>query len=129
MEKELFIERMLGVENLTDELEDEPADWLLKWGIARLDQVLKPAGEDPEAAGGRVNALMAVMRKINRMTGARQQADAESLAADFAALDGLFAAAFESGRSPSESECRAAAAHLAQLDPQPALEFLTGWGG
>jgi len=129
MDKSQFVERMLGAENLTDELEDLQADWLLKWGIARLDQALLLAAEnDPEAAGNQTNALMAVLRKINRMAGGRQGADPESLANEFAALNALFNSAFGGDRQSSPEECRQAAEHLAAMDAQPAVEFLTGWG-
>jgi hypothetical protein len=128
MGKELYVERMLGVENLTDELEDPQANWLLNWGVARLDAVLKAAGGDPEAAGNKVNALMAVMRKINRMAGARQSAGAEALADDFLALNGLFTTAFGSERVVTASECQAAAGRLATLSAQQAVEYLAEWG-
>jgi hypothetical protein len=129
MEKSLYVERMLGAENLTDELEDLQADWLLNWGVARLDRALKLAtAGDPESAGAQVNALMAVMRKINRMAGARQSADPESLAADFAALNRLFNAAFGGDRNVTPEECQAAARQLVVLPAQKAVEFLAEWG-
>ena len=129
MDKSLFVERMLGAENLTDELEDSQADWLIKWGIARLDQALLLAAKnDPEAAGNQANALMAVVRKINRMAGRRQAADPESLANEFAALNALFDSAFGGNRRSSPEEYRQAAERLAAMDAQPAVEFLTEWG-
>lgn len=127
MEKGRFVERMLEIENLTDELEDGQANWLLNWGISRLDQVLLGAA-DAEAGGDRANALMAVMRKINRMTGARGTADAETLADEFAALSGLFSAAFGKETVVTAAECSLAAARLAKLSPQEAVEYLAAWG-
>ncbi len=93
MDKERFKERILETENLTDELEDADANWLLDWGTARLDTVLRGV-KDEETAGNRVNALMAVMRKINRITGSYAGQSPEALAEDLAALRDLFAAAF-----------------------------------
>ena len=127
MEKERFVERMLETENLTDELEDEDANWLLNWGIQRLDEVIE-AIEDEEVAGSRVNALMAVVRKINRIAGSYTRKDAQALASDLAELDQLFSAAFLSD-SPSGSEKitadqEAAAAALAQMPTRQALETL-----
>jgi hypothetical protein len=40
MDKTIFKDRILETKNLTDELEDADADWLLNWGINVLDQVL-----------------------------------------------------------------------------------------
>jgi hypothetical protein len=118
MDKERFTERILETENLTDELEDADASWLLDWGIARLDQVLEGA-QDQETAGSRVNALMAVMRKINRIVGSYADKSPQRLAQDLAELRDLFSTAFSSaGRPaapPSEPESTPPA-----LESQPA---------
>jgi hypothetical protein len=127
MEKDMFVERMLEIENLTDELEDDQANWLLNWGISRLDQVLQGAA-DAEAGGDKANALIAVMRKINRMTGARGTAGSETLADDLSALSGLFSAAFGKEYVVTAAECSLAAARLAKLSPQQAVEYLAAWG-
>ena len=127
MEKDMFVERMLEIENLTDELEDDQANWLLNWGISRLDQVLQGAA-DAEAGGDKANTLIAVMRKINRMTGARGTAGSETLADDLSALSGLFSAAFGNEYVVTAAECSLAAARLAQLSPQQAVEYLAAWG-
>jgi hypothetical protein len=127
MEKERFIERMLETENLTDELEDRDANWLLDWGIGMLDQALEGIAGD-EAAGGKVNALMAVMRKINRITGNRENRDTQNLAADLLTLTGLFEAAFGAARPVTAAECAAAAAQLPALPSRQSLELLTAWG-
>ena len=127
MEKDMFVERMLEIENLTDELEDDQANWLLNWGISRLDQVLQEA-TDAEAGGDKANALIAVMRKINRMTGARGTAGSETLADDLSALSGLFSAAFGKEYVVTAAECSLAAARLAKLSPQQAVEYLAAWG-
>ena len=127
MEKDMFVERMLEIENLTDELEDDQANWLLNWGISRLDQVLQGAA-DAEAGGDKANALIAVMRKINRMTGARGTAGSETLADDLSALSGLFSAAFGKEYVVTAAECCLAAARLAKLSPQQAVEYLAAWG-
>ena len=127
MEKDIFVERMLEVENLTDELEDAQANWLLNWGISRLDGVLQGAA-DAEAGGDKANALMAVMRKINRMAGARRKADPETLAGDFAALSNLFSTAFGIEVAATPAECGLAAARLPKLSHQEAVEYLAVWG-
>jgi len=127
MEKEIYVERLLETENLTDELEDQDANWLLEWGIARLDRALEGA-TDEETAGSRVNALMAVMRKINRVAGSRTERTPEDLAEDLTALTGLFEAAFGSARRRAPSEAEAAAARLPGLPTRQALELLIGWG-
>ena len=127
MDKSRYVERMLGVENLTDELEDDQADWLLKWGVARMDDALAVAGDDPEAAGNQANALMAVMRKINRLTAARQRADMDTLVEGLVELSELIGAAFSSPCEVTPDECRAAAALFGAMTDQEAVEFLAFW--
>jgi hypothetical protein len=73
-----FIDRMLEVENLTDALEDDEADFLLKWGVAQLKQKLGEV-EDDEAAGEYTNALMGFMRTLNQIVGDLENLQPESL--------------------------------------------------
>ena len=128
MEKKRFVDRILETENLTDELEDAEAKWLLDWGIARLDAVLEGI-TDPDAAGEQVNALMAVMRKINRIVGNYSSKDPKELAEDLAALKDLHAQAFKPAglqpRAVSTGSTETDAARLSRLSPREALEFLT----
>jgi hypothetical protein len=128
MDKQLFKDRILETENLTDEMEDEDANWLLNWGINLLDQVLTGI-DDQETAGEAVNSLMAVMRKINRICGKRLSENTEDLALDLEKLSSLFAVAFNYDSLPNPKECAAAAVRLANMETTAqALEFLTRWG-
>jgi hypothetical protein len=127
MEKDVYVERLLETENLTDELEDREANWLLEWGIARLGPALETI-EEEEAAGNKVNALMAVMRKINRLAGSRARRTSEELSAELIVLLQLFEAAFGQARQASPDEIEAAAASLPGLSTQQALELLANWG-
>src|SRR5450631_495885 len=61
-------ERILENENLTDNLDDEAADWLLNWGIGHLNGLVGSI-QDEDSAGEKINALMAVMRQLNRIGG------------------------------------------------------------
>ena len=127
MDKKLFVERMLETENLTDELQDPSANWLLNWGIGLLDVLLKDA-TDEEAAGLKVNALMAVMRKINRMVGIRLDKDPAALASDFKMLAALAGELYECNPDVSPAKCQSAAAHLHGLSAeQLAVEFTARW--
>lgn len=127
VDKKLLIGRMLESENLTDELQDADAQWLLDWGINRLDQVLQGVLREDEA-NERVTALMGVLRKINRMVGARSSKDPEALAADCMALAALFAQAFDFEPHINQDQYAAAATQLPQGTTHQALEFLSGWG-
>ncbi len=126
MDKARYVERILEAENLTDELEDAQANWLLDWGIGQLDGLLVDI-TDEELAGARVNALMAVMRKINRLAGSRQRHNPAELAADFATLADLWARARDRQPSATPAECEAAALHFAHLPLEEALKFAVDW--
>jgi hypothetical protein len=76
---QIFIDRMLEVENLTDALEDEDAEYLINWGVARLKEGLGKI-EDREAAGEYTNNLMGFMRTLNQISGDLENIRAEDLA-------------------------------------------------
>jgi len=74
-----FIDRILEVENLTDSLEDEDADYLLNWGVTQLKQKLGDI-EDSETAGEYTNDLMGFMRMLNQIAGNLEDIQPENLA-------------------------------------------------
>jgi len=127
IEKKLLIERILESENLTDELQDADAQWLLDWGINQLDQVLQGVSDEDEA-NERVTVLMGALRKINRMAGSRDSKNLDSMAADFTALASLIAEAFGHAPDASMSGSTSGVTQLRQGTTRQALEFLTGWG-
>jgi hypothetical protein len=75
---QIFIDKMLEVENLTDALEDEEADILLNWGVEQLKKRLVKI-EDNEAAGEYTNTLMGFMRMVNQIAGDRENIQQENL--------------------------------------------------
>ena len=127
MDKQLYKDRILESENLTDELQDADARWLLDWGVGQLEPLLQTVSGEDEA-DEKVTALMGALRKINRMLGARNGKSMEELADDCMALASLYAQAFSFESNRTQEQCAAAAAHLRQGTTRQALEFLTGWG-
>ena len=129
METERFVQKILDTENLTDELEDSDASWLLDWGIGQLAVVLQDE-TDAEAAGEKTNCLMAVMRKMNRIAGLYARKAPSDLAEDLAQLDELMAQAFPSGEAPADfdpavQEAREiTAAQFANQSPRQVIESL-----
>jgi hypothetical protein len=126
MKTQRYVERMLEIENLTDQLGDDEADWLLNWGAEQFGVVLGEVVGDEEA-GRRANAFYAVLRKINRMAGSRAQRGETDLAVDFAALAGLASEAYHAPSSANTESCRSAARHLRGLDAEQAVGFLARW--
>ncbi len=125
MEKQPFIDRILETENLSDELQDADANWLLNWGINQLDVVLKDTN-DLETAGAKTNGLMAVMRKINRICGSYANKLPADLSQDLVALQLLHNAAFgQTFASLPDELLKKTAARLVKLPVRQVLETLT----
>jgi hypothetical protein len=80
MNEEMAKDRILETENLTDNLEDAEADWLINWAIAQLPAVLNGA-ENEDIAGERLGMLMAIMRRLNRIVPDRANTPVEDLSA------------------------------------------------
>jgi hypothetical protein len=128
MNSERFVERMLETENLTDELEDAQAQRLLDWGIAQVEPLVRGI-EDAEIAGERVNGLMALIRKINRLAAVAQGSDPQLLAAELAVLNEVTRSIYPAAPPLAAQACLPAAEELAALDPAAALEFIIAWPG
>jgi len=114
-----FIERMLGVENLTDALEDEDADYLLQWGTAQLKESLGKI-DDESAAGEFTNNLMAFMRTLNQISGDLEDAQPD----DLEKLAECSQRAFGSGKDFSTDFCNNLADNIKTMTPRQAIEFL-----
>jgi hypothetical protein len=126
MEEQAAIDRILETENLTDGLEDKEANWLLDWGIKRLPGLLGGLTDD-EAAGARVNQLMAVMRKINQIIAGRDSKTVDELIEDIQELAESYESAFGSARKASPDECRIFAGQIVEKPTLEALQVLIGW--
>ena len=128
MDEQVFIDRILEAENLTDNLEDETASLLLKWGVSRARAAV-PAQPDEDQAGEWVNALMKVMRRINHIIGDAGSAAVEDIQADLEQVLELYqpldAAAKDVTSAPAGLE--AVAATIAQAPPQQGLLALLNW--
>jgi len=126
MDDKVFIERLLENENLTAELMDEDANWLLNWGSSQVKRLVQDI-EDEEAAGTRVNALMAVMRQVNQLVGQFDGLEAADLAAELGKLVKAYTKAFGGSRKVGVAERTAAAAQLGAMTSSQALQFLVEW--
>jgi hypothetical protein len=81
MDRQIAIDRITETENLTDGLEDDDANWLLDWGIGHVDGLVTGIA-DEDAAGDKLNQLMAVMRTLNQIASNRAAKPPDALAAD-----------------------------------------------
>jgi len=123
MDPQMAIERILETENLTDSLEDPDANWLLEWGIGHVPKLIGDI-TDEEAAGTKVNELMAVMRKLNQISADRAVKPADSLAADITELAGFYSKAFGEIRKLGKDDFIHTAGEIGKKSPLETLQFL-----
>ena len=121
-DRQNFVDRMLETENLTDELEDEPAKWLINWGVEKID-IVTDGIDDEELASEQVGNLMRFMRRLNRIAGNMDSLTAE----DLRELLDRHTSAFGASRTASEEEMTETAGRLSSMSPFEVLEFLITW--
>jgi hypothetical protein len=119
IDQQIFIDRMLETENLTDALEDEQANFLLNWGVAQLKQKLGEI-EGNEAAGEYTNALMGFMRSLNQIAGDLENVQPERLVQ----LAERRRKAFGTGQEVAAEASVEVAARLKLMTPHEAIEYL-----
>jgi len=126
MEEQAAIDRILETENLTDGLEDEDANWLLNWGIKCLPGLIGGITDD-EAAGARVNDLMAVIRKINQIIAGRDSKTVDELAVDIQDLAARYERAFGSARKAGPDGYTKLAGQITEKSSSEAMQTLIQW--
>jgi len=121
-----YIDRMLETENLTADLEDTEAEWLLQWGLDHIDVVCDGLDDDAER-DDHVHALMAFMRRLNRAVARKNRRELEILAEELNELAELYAQAFGQSRPLSPNDCRHTADQIKRLPAMDALQTLVEW--
>jgi hypothetical protein len=126
MDHQIFIERILENESLTGDLEDDPAARLLQWGTGQVPALVEGL-DDEEAAGDRVNALMALMRQLGRTAANGLGAEAADLASELPGLLEHYTQVFGPVRETQAAELEVAAVELSMLPADQAVSFLLEW--
>ncbi len=121
MDQQVFIDKILETENLTDNLEDKPADALLKWGTAQVGKLIQGVDDD-EAAGAKVNDLMHVMRGLNSLAGNPADVTHEKVADLINSYMTLVGDV-----NVDEAERRSIAERVSKMESGEAIRFLTEW--
>jgi hypothetical protein len=122
MNRQLLIDRLLEVANLTDQLEDEPADALIKWAVSQVDRLLA-GSPDLQAIYARMQGLMKAIRSINLLAGNPRNASRESLGDLLAGYQEALGAV----RAASDAEQAALLQVLASMQPGQAVDYLIHW--
>ena len=122
MDRQVLIDRLLESENLTDNLEDEDADTLIKWGIAQISPLVNGI-KDEDAAGEKVSDLMALMRQINLIAGNLSTVSEDKIQK----LLEQFTQTFDKDLHVSDEERRALVEKISQMQPGEAVKYLLEW--
>jgi len=122
VDRQVLIDRLLESENLTDNLEDEDANVLIKWGIAQIDHLLGGIN-DEETAGTKINHLMNLMRQVNSIAGNPSTISQEKLLK----LLEQYSQTFDKAHQISEDERKAVTEKLSQMQPGDAVKYLLEW--
>jgi hypothetical protein len=122
MDRQMFVDKILEAENLTDNLEDDAANSLLNWGMAHVDDLIKDVADD-DVAGEKINSLMHVMRGLNSLAGNPAKISHEALAD----LLDRYVAAMGGALQAEEQERREVADRVSKMQPGEAVRFLTEW--
>jgi hypothetical protein len=122
VDRQVFIDRILETENLTDNLEDKDANTLLNWGITQVDVLMEDA-LDPESAGERVSDLMHVMRGLNALAGNPARVTMEAIADILNRYSTMIGRTLQA----DEDERRSMAERVSQMQPGAAVRFLIEW--
>ncbi len=128
MDKQDAIDRILETENLTDNLQDDDAEWLIQWGIGHLDTLIA-AAEGDDQARDKVDHLMAAMRTINQIVADRAVKSPEQLAHDIHTFLLHYARTFGESKTIQRSAEKRASSALAPLSPREAMLYLIRLAG
>ena len=118
----LLNDRLLQAENLTDNLEDNDAQFLLDWGVSQIP-IITNETLDMEYADQRVMYLMRAMRTINRIAGNWPDLEPGQLAE----LLEYFTAAYAAALPAAGVDYQSAIFTLAGMDVRQAIEYLINW--
>jgi hypothetical protein len=122
VDRQVLIDRLLESENLTDNLEDEDANDLIKWGIAQIDRLLEGINDD-ETAWTKITHLTSLMRQINSIAGNPSTLSPEKLLN----LLEQYTQTFDKAHQISEDERKAVTEKLSRMQPGEAMKYLLEW--
>jgi hypothetical protein len=123
MNEQVAIDRITETENLTDNLEDQDASWLIDWGINHANQLISSIKDD-EMAGSKLNAVMAVMRSLNQIVGSYMDKPASALADDIRSFLTVYSNAFGNARTITSQEIKDAARTIGKKSPRETMQTL-----
>ena len=124
MDFQPYIDRILESENLTGNLVDADARRLLEWSLAQLPRLLQ-GSEDTDLANETTNALMKVMRQVNRIASGLPAGTPDDVLPELESLFCLAAPLFDQLQEAIDQDLHSYAAILYPLIPSQAVDYLT----
>lgn len=124
MNMQLYIDHLLETENLTADLEDEEAKWLLDWGISQVTMIVGNMS-DEEAAYEMVNTLMDFIRRVSHTVVRRKRRTPKQLSVMLSQLGEIYAQAYGHSRPLSPAVVDVAVTRLISFSALDAVKFLT----
>jgi hypothetical protein len=122
MFEQVAIDRITETENLTDNLEDDAAEWLISWGVSQAKTLISGV-QSVDDAGDKIDTVMTVMRQINQIAGAPAD-DATQLASDIEAFAALYSQTFNVIKPLSVDDYQRTAATITGQTPQEIIQQL-----
>lgn len=123
MNKEAATERLTETENLTADLEDADANWLIDWGIGQLDPLVLSIADDDQA-DEKLAQLMAVMRSLGKIAAHRANRDPSLLTDDIKGFLSQYATTFGKAAPLNAIDIAFIIAKNASSTPQEAMHLL-----
>ncbi len=120
MDPTLAVDRILETGNLTDNLRDTEANWLIEWGVQHVRALVEPIA-DEEAGWEVVSQLMGLMRELNRLAATATTGNIERLTDDVKHFLGHYAAVFA---TPDHSQSADVAELVASLQAAAPIDCL-----
>jgi len=122
MNRQLFVDRILEIENLTNNLGDDDADRLLNWGLSQVDGLIKHIASNEEA-DNKINQLIGVMRDINSLAG-----DLVSVKPDaMVDLKRKYHRFLDSSEFVDQDECNSITLRISKMTQHDFLEYIINW--
>ncbi len=122
MDRQVFKDRLLETENLTDNLEDQDAKILINWGIEQIAPLVNGVHDEDEA-NEKIYQLMQLMREINSIAGNPSTVSQEKISRLLAA----YQKTFNITHSIGEEEAKAALEKIPNMQPGETVKYLLEW--
>lgn len=126
MDPTLAVDRILETGNLTDNLRDTEANWLIDWGVQSVRALVAPIA-DENTGWEAVSQLMGLMRELNKLAATATTGNAERLTEEVKHFLGHYAAVFATADHSQTADVAGLVATLQAAAPLECLQQVVGF--